>query len=100
MFGEAVGIGVAACSKRYVLLLIIVTIFTLVALNFHMYNDFLAANRKGKKVSRAKTILDYMALSTLRTYRLTFFVLHMKNNCVTFVFLSCTFMAVKPPCMI
>ena len=84
------------CAAAYNIHLIIVTIFTLVALNFHTYNDFLATNRKGQKVSHAKTVLYYMVFSTLGTNRLAFFVLHMKNNCVTFVFLSCTFMAVKP----
>jgi hypothetical protein len=96
MFCKTVGVGTTACRKRYVFLLVVIAAiaFALVALNFHTYDDFLASYRQTKEIPCTVSVLDQIALSAFGTSLLRLFALHMKNNCITFVFLSCTFKAI------
>jgi hypothetical protein len=88
------GIAAAACGEGDPLLLVIVTVATLIALHLHANNHLLATYGKPNKVTETVAILHQMTLSAPRTHFFSIFCLDMQDNCVTFVFLTGTFMGV------
>ena len=68
--------------------------FTMSGLKNCTVEEAKASYRQAKEIPCTVSVLDQIALSALGTSFLRLFALHMKNNCITFVFLSCTFKAI------
>lgn len=70
ILGKAVCIGTAACCKWDILLLVVVTFFTLTLVALHLHSDdyLLSTYRKSCKIPDSIAVLYQMALSALRTY--------------------------------
>ena len=97
VFGKSISVGPASRGKWNLFLLVIIAVFPLafVTLNLHAKDHPLATYGQTNKIPYTVAILDQFVLPALRTYFLSLLCLHMKNNCITFVLGSCTFMAVK-----
>lgn len=102
VFRKTMGVAATARGKGDILLPVIVTVFVLALVTLHLHADYhlLAADRKTYEVTNAESVLDQMTMAALGTCLYASFRFDMQDNCITFVFLTRTFVVIKTPYMI